>query len=104
MLRRNPIIAGILSFLVPGLGQIYSGESNKGAAIIVAAIMIGSLNIIVLPLIALANPNSPTSQPISETIWTYWIPRVVHDVISIWSLFFWGWTIIDAISIARKNE
>ncbi len=37
-MRRNPFIAGILSLLVPGLGQIYGGEGNKGAAVITAAI------------------------------------------------------------------
>ena len=45
-MNSNPFISGILSLLVPGLGQIYAGEGNKGAAIIVAAIVIANLNII----------------------------------------------------------
>ena len=32
-MRRNPWLAGLLSLLVPGLGQIYWGEGNRGAAI-----------------------------------------------------------------------
>ena len=38
-MKRNPFIAGVLSLLVPGLGQIYTGEGNKGAAVIVVAIV-----------------------------------------------------------------
>ncbi len=103
-MRRNPIMAGILSLLVPGLGQIYGGHGDKGAAIIAAAIGIGNLNIVVLPLIAMANPGSPTEAEKKRTIWAYWIPRVVHDVVSLWSMVFWDWAVWDAIAITRKQE
>ena len=33
---RNPLIAGILSLLIPGLGQIYNGEIGKGIGLIIA--------------------------------------------------------------------
>ena len=59
-MKRNPLFAGILSLFVPGLGQIYGGENNKGAAVMVAAIIIANLNIIILPFIAMANPVTPT--------------------------------------------
>ncbi|MGA7194552.1 MAG: hypothetical protein WBW94_13070 [Anaerolineales bacterium] len=100
-MNNNPFIAGILSLLVPGLGQIYAGESNKGAAIIVAAIIIANLNIIVLPLISMANPVISNGETNPRTIWAYWIPRVVHDVASFWSIAFWIWAIVDAIAITR---
>jgi hypothetical protein len=95
----NPLIAGILSLLVPGLGQIYGGEANKGAAIIVSAIVIANLNIIVLPLISMANPVIPDGTPAPRKMWAYWIPRIVHDVASFWSIIFWVWAIVDAIYI-----
>ncbi len=101
-MRNNPFIAGVLSLLVPGLGQIYAGQGDKGAMIIAAAVVIGNLNIIVLPLIAIANPVIPTGAPTSTTIWAYWIPRVVHDVVSFWSIAFWLWAIVDAARLARK--
>jgi len=103
-MRRNPFMAGMLSSLVPGLGQIYAGEGNKGAAIIAAAIGIGNLNIIILPLISMANPVTLTGTPNARTIWAYWIPRVVHDVISFWSIVFWVWSVWDAISITRAKQ
>jgi hypothetical protein len=101
-MTRNPFIAGILSLLVPGLGQIYGGERNRGAAIIVAAIVIGSLAIIILPVIAMANPVIPTGAPDAREIWAYWIPRIGHDVLSFWCVVFWLWAIFDAVSVTRK--
>jgi hypothetical protein len=103
-MKRNPFMAGGLSLLIPGLGQIYTGESNKGAAIITAAIVIGNLNILILPLISLANPPNPTAEQKARAPWAYWIPRVMHDVISAWSVAFWMWAIGDAVSTARKSR
>ena len=103
-MKRSPFIAGILSLLVPGLGQIYAGKGDKGSAIIAAGIVIGNLNIIILPLIAMANPIIPTGAPTLVTIWAYWIPRVVHDIISFWSIAFWLWAVFDAIALARTRN
>ncbi len=103
-MRRSPYIAGALSLLVPGLGQIYAGESNKGAAITAAAIIISNLNIIVLPLIALANPVLPKGAPDKRSVWAYWIPRVVHDVASFWSIAFWVWAIVDAVLACKRKQ
>jgi hypothetical protein len=103
-MKRNPLIAGMLSLLAPGLGQLYAGESNKGAAIIATAIVVGNLNIIILPLISMANPTVPPQTLDKRTIWAYWIPRVVHDVVSFWSIIFWGWAVVDAITVTRKHE
>ena len=100
-MRRNPFIAGILSLLAPGLGQMYGGEGNKGAAVIAAAIVIGNLDIIILPLIAMANPVGAAD---ARMMWAYWIPRIVHDVLSFWSIVFWIWAVVDAVSIVRKNR
>ncbi len=98
-MSHNPFIAGILSLLVPGLVQIYAGAGYKGAAIIAAPIVIANLNIIILPLISIAKPvlSKETSDP--RKLWAYWIPRIVHDVTSFWSIIFWIWVIADAISI-----
>ena len=39
----NPIIAAILSFIIPGLGQIIAGETKKGIIFVVVAIILGLL-------------------------------------------------------------
>ncbi len=41
--KKNPIIAAIASFFIPGLGQIYSGEPRKGIGFIIIAIIFVSL-------------------------------------------------------------
>ena len=88
-MRRNRFVAGFLSLLVPGLGQIYGGKGGRGAAILFGAIVIGNLNLIFLLLFAGAAPD-PAS------VWAYWIPRIGHDILSAWSIVFWLWAVVDA--------
>ena len=95
-MRRNKYLAGLLSFLVPGLGQMYCGRGKKGASILAATIIIGNLNLIFIPVFISANPNP-------EIIWEYWIPRVGHDVMSFWSIIFWLWAIFDAYKSATEE-
>ena len=103
-MKRNPILASLLSLIIPGLGQIYSGDGKKGAAIIFAAIVIANLNIMILPLIAIANPDLPIHSGNANEVWKYWIPRITHDVASLWSIAFWIWAVIDACNDARKVQ
>ena len=95
-MRRDLFLAGLLSLLVPGLGQIYCGKSNKGAAILAAAIVIGNLNIVFVLVFLNADPNP-------NSAWAYWLPLIGHDVISFWSVVFWIWAILDAYKLARMR-
>lgn len=98
-IKRTAIIAALLS-VVPGLGHIYCGQNNKGAFILVAAIIIANLNILILPLIAIANPTFPVDD--TNALWKYWIPRIVHDVVALWSIVFWIWVVADSYKTAKK--
>lgn len=93
-MEKRPIIALLLSLCVPGLGHIYAGKGDKGAAILASSIIIGSLNIIFLLVFASAKPD-PTA------FWSYWIPRIGHDVLAFWSLLFWAWVIADSFKEAK---
>lgn len=42
----NAIVAAILSFIIPGLGQILLGETKKGLIFLVIAIIICSLTML----------------------------------------------------------
>lgn len=95
-MKRNPVIAFLLSMVIPGLGHIYAKKGTKGAVILAASIIIGSLNIIFLPVFISANPDL-------NSIWGYWIPRVGHDVIAIWSIVFWFWVCFDSYREAVKE-
>ncbi len=101
-MKRAPWLAAVLSLLVPGLGQIYCGEKNRGAVIIVGAIVVANLNILILPLISIANPTLPAEGP--RAVWAYWIPRIVHDVSSLWSVAYWVWAVVDAVFVAKKVQ
>ena len=39
MTKKNPGAAAVLSFFVPGLGQIYNGELGKGITIVAVTIV-----------------------------------------------------------------
>jgi TM2 domain-containing membrane protein YozV len=95
--KRNPFHAGVLSLLVPGLGQIYCGKGNKGAAILATAIVVGNLNLIFLLVFTAATPDR-------KYAWAYWILRIGHDVMSLWGIVFWIWSIADAYLTAKKSR
>lgn len=95
-MKRNSYLAGLLSLVVPGLGQIYCGQGTKGATILVAAIVVGSMNILFIPVFLAASLDP-------EMGWAYWIPRIGHDAVALWSVVFWAWAVVDAFKLARKG-
>jgi hypothetical protein len=82
---------------------MYAGEGKRGAMVLVGAIIVANLNVIILPLIAMANPTISCVTPGARSMWAYWIPRVVHDVASFWSVVYWVWAIVDAVTVVRKK-
>lgn len=55
---RNPYLASLLSIPVPGLGQIYAGESTRGAIILSFTIIVGNLNAIYLSTYATSKQST----------------------------------------------
>ena len=45
---KTPVLALILSFLLPGLGQIYNGQAGKGVLMIFAAIVCAVLTLFII--------------------------------------------------------
>lgn len=103
-MKRDQITAGILSLGVPGLGQMYKGHGSRGAIVLFGAIVISSLDIMILPLISMANPIVPPAAGDVRGLWAYWIPRIVHDILAVWSIIFWLWAAWDAASIERPEK
>ena len=93
-MTRKPILASVLSLLVPGLGQICSGRGERGARILLAAILVGNLNAIWLSLYGLTSSGG-------NPFWTYTLPRILHDVFAAWSLVFYIWQALDAYRQVR---
>ena len=94
-MKRNAFIASILSLLVPGLGQIYVGKSERGAAILVAVIIVGSLNAIWLTAFAV-------SSTVPANFYGHTLPRLLHDVFAFYGIIFWIWQVTDAYLVAKK--
>jgi hypothetical protein len=94
--RRSPQIAALLSFFVPGLGQIYIGKALRGGKMLFAAIVIGSLHIIWLSIYSLASTDA-------STFWGSTLPIILHDVFAFWSMVFWLRIVIDAFYLAKKE-
>lgn len=86
----NPTIAGILSLIVPGLGQIYAGKGDRGAAILVAGIIVGTLALIWQTLYAAYSSN----------LMTYPYP-LYRISLAAYAMVFWIWQTIDAYRIAQ---
>ncbi len=42
----SPLVAVILSFFIPGLGQLYTGQLMKAIVLFVLAVIFGALSII----------------------------------------------------------
>lgn len=46
--RKNPGAAVVLSFFIPGLGQIYNGQIMKGIVFIILASIFGFLTVVLI--------------------------------------------------------
>ncbi|HSR32802.1 MAG TPA: hypothetical protein VLY63_19745 [Anaerolineae bacterium] len=90
------LLASVFSLLVPGLGQIYTGQGGRGAAILLAAIVIGNLNAIWLSLYGLTNPEA-------TALWTYTLPRILHDLSGVWAVVFYIWQAADAYHQVKRH-
>ena len=47
---KNPVLALVLSLVLPGAGQIYNGETGKGVAMIVGSVVCLAASALVLPI------------------------------------------------------
>ena len=96
MMKRNPIIASLLSFFVPGLGQIYNHKPERGAAILIAVLIVGNLNAGWLNTYAL-------SSTVPGDFFGFTLSRVLHDIFAVYGIIFWIWQTIDAYRLAKKT-
>lgn len=95
-MQLKPVQSALLSLLVPGMGQICSGKSARGAAILIAVIVVGNLNAVWLSLHAMAN-TAPFA------FWSHTLPRFLHDLFAAYGVIFLLWQIYDAYQQAKLN-
>jgi TM2 domain-containing membrane protein YozV len=94
--KHNPYLASLLSIPVPGLGQIYAGKGERGAAILIVTIIVGNLNAIWLTLYGgLSTENS--------FFWARQLPRLLHDLFAVYGIVFLIWQVYDAYHQAKST-
>lgn len=95
-MNKNPWLAGLLSILFPGLGQVYAGKQALGGAFMLAFIIIGNLNAIWLSLYG--------GLPTDLSFFSHTFPRLLHDIFAIYGIIFWIWQVVHAYRTARKTH
>lgn len=95
-MRKKPLLASMLSLFVPGLGQMYAGRGVRGAAILIAVIVVGNLNAIWLSTNALLTNTAGVNQ-----FWAQTLPRGLHDLFAIYGVVFLIWQVLDAYSLVK---
>lgn len=75
-------VAGLLSFLITGLGQVYTGDVGRGAIWFVAAVVGGALAWVIILV-------------------TFGIAAIILGPAM---LAFWVWNIVDAVNCAHRRN
>ncbi len=92
--QKNPTLAGILSGLVPGLGQFYCRQWGRGAGFLIGALAVdGGFGVSSGTLDLLQSFGSPVS---SDTVTKLLIGSVLFLAIAVWS-------IVDAVRTAKRG-
>jgi len=91
---KNPAIAGVLSGLLPGLGQFYCRQWAKGGGFLIGAIVVDAVFGLSAELLRLLPSFGLGTQPENPTGFL------------IGSLLFLGlaiWSIVDAVRTAKQS-
>lgn len=89
--QKSPILGALMSFFIPGLGQIYAQEYGKGAAI-----MGGVIGIITAYL--LIDSIRPKKEPLDGRLETLTL------TLQLGGISFWLWNFTDAFKIIQKQN
>jgi len=93
MSARNPWVAGLLSAVVPGLGQFYNRQAGKGAGFLagflaLAGFLIGGVDVNALE-------EAVAAGTVPEGVWKLLVLELLL-------LGLFAWSIADAVRVARK--
>jgi hypothetical protein len=95
-MKQNPWLAGALSLVFPGMGQIYVGKRALGAAFMLAFIIIGNLNAMWFSIYAGAQTDL--------SFFSHTFPRLLHDIFAFYGIIFWVWQVFDAYRLAKQKK
>lgn len=85
--RRKPLFALLMSFILPGFGQLYNGELNKAIWLLVG------FTLLTVPAVALIALYLPAS---------WMLPALLGSLLLLGLLWVYGW--VDAFRSARRQQ
>ena len=91
---KNPWVAGILSGVLPGLGQFYNRQLGKGVGFLIGFLVLGGVLVFGIDLQMLDKAMSSGTQP--ENLWLLLAVEVLVLILVIWS-------ITDAARTAKRS-
>jgi len=92
---KNPWVAGILSGVLPGLGQFYNRQLGKGVGFLIGFLVLGGALVFGIDLQMLDKAMSSGTQP--ENLWLLLAVEVLVLILVIWS-------ITDAARTAQRSQ
>lgn len=92
---KNPWVAGILSGVLPGLGQFYNRQLGKGVGFLIGFLVLGGVLVFGIDLQMLDKAMSSGTQP--ENLWLLLAVEVLVLILVIWS-------ITDAARTAKRSQ
>lgn len=94
--RYDPTLAGVASFLVPGLGQVLAGETGRGLLFFAGSVVSSALTISSLSKNTVLISDGYYSETRKTSGSTY--------IGLIASAGIWIWSIVDAVKVAKVNN
>lgn len=92
---KNPAIAGVLSGLLPGLGQFYCRQWGKGAGFLIGALVVDAAFGLSAEVLRLLSSFGLGVQP--ENLSKFLIGSVLFLALAIWS-------VLDAVRTAKQSQ
>ncbi len=92
---KNPWVAGILSGVLPGLGQFYNRQLGKGVGFLVGFLVLAGVLVSGIDLHMLEQAMASGSQP--EDLWLLLAVEVLMLILVIWS-------VTDAARTAKRTQ
>jgi len=92
---KNPWVAGILSGVLPGLGQFYNRQLGKGVGFLIGFLVLAGVLVFGVDLQALDKAIASGARP--ENLWLILAGEVLMLILVIWS-------ITDAARTAKRTQ
>jgi hypothetical protein len=92
---KKPWVAGILSAVLPGLGQFYNRQLGKGVGFLIGFLVLAGVLVFSVDLEALDKAMASGTQP--ENLWLLLAVEVLLLILVIWS-------ITDAARTAKRSR